>query len=101
MDGGSERSAILGPRWRFLARTSGLLDRSLDYEETLANVVRFVVPRMADFAVIALLAVDGTHLTILRNLSATSIIIVPLTARGLTPGALLLATSHDFSPLYD
>src|SRR5687767_14280985 len=55
-----ERGAIIGPRWRFLAETSGLLDRSLDYQETLANVVRFVVPRIADYAIIALLADDGS-----------------------------------------
>jgi signal transduction histidine kinase len=162
MERASARTAIVGPRWRFLAEASGLLDRSLDYEETLANVVRFVVPRMADFAIIALLAedasltwgysahcdpgkealigslsaywprpitgnhpmaevlrsgetkalyavdedllrsiaVDGTHLTILRNLSATSIIAVPLTARGRNLGALLLATTHDSERRY-
>jgi signal transduction histidine kinase len=60
MEGVGERAAIIGPRWRFLAETSGLLDRSLDYQETLANVVRLVVPRLADYAVIALLADDGS-----------------------------------------
>jgi signal transduction histidine kinase len=158
----SNRAAIIGPRWRFLAETSGLLDRSLDYQETLANVVRFVVPRIADSAVIALLgedgsltwehsahrdsgkeailaklspywprltrknhpmaealrsgetqsmytvaddflrsvALDGTHLAILRQLALISIIIVPLAARGRTLGSLLLATTRDSDRRY-
>jgi signal transduction histidine kinase len=56
----AERGAIIGARWRFLAEASAALDRSLEYEETLANVVRLVVPRIADYAVIALLADDGS-----------------------------------------
>jgi signal transduction histidine kinase len=157
-----ERGAIIGPRWRFLAETSGLLDRSLDYQETLANVVRFVVPRIADYAIIALLADDGsltwgysahcdptkealvgrlrayqphlstehhptaealrsgetqvvdvvdeaflrsvardgTHLALLRQLAPTSIIIVPLAARGRVLGSLLLATTRDSERRY-
>jgi signal transduction histidine kinase len=46
------------------------------------------------------IAVDGTHLTILRNVSATSIIAVPLAARGRNLGALLLATTHDSDRRY-
>jgi signal transduction histidine kinase len=157
-----ERGAIIGARWRFLAEASGLLDRSLDYQETLANVVRFVVPRMADYAIVALLADDGsltwgyaahcdpakealvgrlrayqphlttehhptaealrsgetqvvdvvddaflrsvardgTHLALLRQLAPTSIIIVPLAARGRTLGSVLLATSRDSGRRY-
>ena len=56
---GLERGAIR-TRWRFLAEASAALDRSLDYEETLTNVVRIVVPRMADYAGIALLREDGS-----------------------------------------
>ena len=162
MESVSERAAIIGARWRFLAEASGLLDRSLDYQETLANVVRFVVPRMADYAIVALLADDGsltwgysahcdpaketlvgrlrayqphlttehhptaealrsgetqvvdvvddaflrsvardgTHLALLRQLAPTSIIIVPLAARGRTLGSLLLATTHDSDRRY-
>jgi signal transduction histidine kinase len=55
-----ERGAIIRARWRFLAEASTALDRSLDYEETLTNVVRLVVPRMADYAAIALLGEDGS-----------------------------------------
>jgi signal transduction histidine kinase len=55
-----ERGAIIGARWRFLAEASAVLDRSMEYEETLANVVRLVVPRIADYAIIALLADDGS-----------------------------------------
>jgi signal transduction histidine kinase len=162
MEGVGERAAIIGPRWRFLAETSGLLDRSLDYQETLANVVRLVVPRLADYAVIALLADDGsltwgysahcdpakeplvgrlrayqphltaenhptaevlrsgktrvvdvvddsflrsvarddTHLALLRRLAPTSLIIVPLSARGTVLGSLLLATTTDSERRY-
>src|SRR5688572_22762849 len=55
-----ERGAIIGARWRFLAEASTVLDRSLDYKETLTNVVQLVVPRMADYAAIALLGDDGS-----------------------------------------
>jgi signal transduction histidine kinase len=52
--------AIGRPRWRFLAEASTALDRSLDYEETLRNVVELIVPRMADYAAIALVGEGGT-----------------------------------------
>ena len=54
------RAAISRARWRFLAEASTVLDRSLDYKETLANVVQLVVPSMADYAGIALLGEDGS-----------------------------------------
>ena len=54
------RAAISRARWRFLAEASTILDRSLDYKETLANVVHLVVPSMADYAGIALLGEDGS-----------------------------------------
>lgn len=54
-----ERGAIRA-RWRFLAEASAALDHSLDYEETLTNVVHLVVPRIADYAAIALLNDDGS-----------------------------------------
>ncbi|MFN2563389.1 MAG: GAF domain-containing protein, partial [Gemmatimonadaceae bacterium] len=157
-----ERGAIIGARWRFLAEASAVLDRSLEYEETLSNVMRLVVPRMADYATIALLADDGSltwgysahcdpskealvgrlrayqphlktenhptakalrsgetqvvhdvddaflrsvardgsHLAILRQLAPTSVIIVPLAARGRTFGSLLLATTRDSGRRY-
>ena len=156
------RAAIIGARWRFLAEASALLDRSLDYQETLANVVRLVVPRMADYAIVALLAEDGsltwgysahcdsskealvgrlrayqphltteghptaealrsgetvvvdvvdeavlrsvardaTHLALLRQLALTSVIIIPLAARGRVLGSLLLATTRDSNRRY-
>jgi signal transduction histidine kinase len=50
----------IATRWRFLAQASAVLDRSLDYKETLTNVVRLVVPRIADYAGIALLGDDGS-----------------------------------------
>jgi signal transduction histidine kinase len=46
--------------WQFLAEASELLDASLDHQETLANVVALAVPRIADYAIIALLGDDGT-----------------------------------------
>lgn len=54
------RGAILGARWGFLANASAILEGSLEYRETLANVVRLVVPRIADYAGIALLDDDGS-----------------------------------------
>jgi signal transduction histidine kinase len=55
-----ERGAIIGPRWRFLAEASEILDASLEYEETVTNVVRLAVPRLADSAIMVLLADDGS-----------------------------------------
>ena len=157
-----ERGAIIGPRWRFLAEASAILDTSLEYEETIANVVRLAVPRLADAATMVLLARDGsltwgasehrdpekapllgqlrayqphlttqdhpvaealrsgktqvidavdeaflrslardeTHLALLHQLAPTSIIIIPLTARGQVLGSLLLATGRDFGRRY-
>ena len=157
-----ERGAIIGPRWRFLAEASEILDTSLEYEETLTNVVRLAVPRLADSAIMVLLAEDGsltwgvsehrdpekaalvsrlrayqphlttpnnpvsealrsgktqvidavddaflrsvaqdeTHLELLRELAATSVIVIPLAARGKVMGSLLLATARDFGRRY-
>jgi signal transduction histidine kinase len=46
-------------RAAFLSKASGLLGSSLDYEETLRNVARMAVPRMADWCGVDLL--DGDH----------------------------------------
>ncbi|MGH7615689.1 MAG: GAF domain-containing sensor histidine kinase [Gemmatimonadaceae bacterium] len=53
-------SAIAGSRWQFLAEASELLDASLEYQQTLSNVVSLAVPRIADYAIIALLTEDGS-----------------------------------------
>lgn len=45
-------------RDRFLADASALLDASLDYEATLAQVARLAVPYLADYCFIDLLAAD-------------------------------------------
>lgn len=50
--------AIVGSRWQFLAEASELLDASLEYQQTLANVIALAVPRIADYAIIALLTDD-------------------------------------------
>jgi PAS domain S-box-containing protein len=44
----------------FLLRASELLAASLDYEQTLAQVARLVVPRLADWASVQVLDEDGT-----------------------------------------
>ena len=46
-------------RWKFLAEASALLEASLEYEVTLASVVRLAVPTIADFAAIGLIDDDG------------------------------------------
>ncbi|MEP7346468.1 MAG: GAF domain-containing sensor histidine kinase [Gemmatimonadaceae bacterium] len=51
--------ADVGARWRFLAEASELLGASLEYQQTLANVVALAVPRIADYAILALLTEDG------------------------------------------
>jgi PAS domain S-box-containing protein len=47
-------------RLAFLAEASELLAASLDYGETLANVARLAVPRVADWCVIYMANPDGT-----------------------------------------
>jgi signal transduction histidine kinase len=55
-----KRRANIGATWRFLAEASTTLDRSLEYKETLTNVVRLLVPRVADYAGVVLLGDDGS-----------------------------------------
>ena len=46
-------------RAQFLAQASGLLDRSLDYETTLATLATLVVPFLADCSIIDVIGDDG------------------------------------------
>ena len=46
-------------RIRFLAEASALLSASLDYEATLADLARLLVPRIADYCIVDLLQEDG------------------------------------------
>jgi signal transduction histidine kinase len=55
-----EQGVFMSSRLQFLAEASELLDASLDYRETPASVVALAVPRIADYAIIALLRDDGT-----------------------------------------
>jgi signal transduction histidine kinase len=158
----SERGAVIGPRWKLLAEASVVLDSSLEYQETLANVVRLALPRLADAAGIILLAADGSlmwaysehrdpskaalfdalrthhiqpreasdpltvalvsgetqvvksvddaflrliardeeHLRTLRQLALTSIIFLPLVARGRVLGTITFATTEPYGRLY-
>ena len=50
---------IVPSRWRFLAEASARLDESPEYRSTLVNVMRLAVPKIADYAVIALLTDEG------------------------------------------
>jgi PAS domain S-box-containing protein len=43
----------------FLARASALLSSSLDYEATLGNIVRFMVPTLADWCAVDMLLAEG------------------------------------------
>jgi PAS domain S-box-containing protein len=57
-----------GARSRFLAEASVLLDRSLDYDETLHSLARLVVPDVADWCAVDLLE-EGE----LRNVAVTHV----------------------------
>ena len=46
-------------RLRFLAEAGALLSASLDYEATLADLARLLVPRIADYCIVDALAGDG------------------------------------------
>jgi transaldolase len=56
---GPAEDPIIPSRWRFLAEASARLDESPQYRSTLVNVMRLAVPRIADYAVIALLTDEG------------------------------------------
>jgi signal transduction histidine kinase len=58
------------------------------------------VIEVADDVFLRSLARDETHLALLRELAPTSMIIIPLTARGQVLGSLLLATARDFGRRY-
>jgi PAS domain S-box-containing protein len=47
-------------RASFLAEAQSVLSSTLDYEETLRNLVRLAVPQVADWCAIDMLAADGT-----------------------------------------
>lgn len=51
---------MAGDAWRLLLRASAVLDRSVHYDETLSNIVRLAVPRIADYAALALPGDDGS-----------------------------------------
>jgi serine phosphatase RsbU (regulator of sigma subunit) len=53
----AEREARL--RASFLAEAGAILDSSLDFEETLANVARIAVPEVADWCGVSILAEGG------------------------------------------
>lgn len=57
---GRRRGAVAGDAGRLLVRASAALDRSVRYEDTLKNIVTFAVPRMADYAALALPSDDGS-----------------------------------------
>ena len=46
-------------QWRFLAEVSKILSSTLDYQETLANIARLVVPQLADWFAVDLVAAEG------------------------------------------
>jgi len=46
--------------WKFLAEASEHLDSSLDYQETLKNVISLAVPAIADYGAVALTGADGS-----------------------------------------
>ena len=156
------RRAILGSRWEFLAEAGALMEASLDYEETLSNVVQLSVPTVADYCAIGvmdergivtwgssmhrdpakadlvarlrkytpniggmnhpgvkallsgepqlintvdeaflrLLAVDETHLGLLRELGPTAYLGVPLVARGKVRGLLIFVATAESGRRY-
>lgn len=47
-------------RWKFLAEASEHLDGSLEYQQTLKNVISLAVPAIADYAAVALMGTDGS-----------------------------------------
>ncbi|MDT7571033.1 MAG: hypothetical protein QOE05_1207 [Actinomycetota bacterium] len=58
-----ERSRIATERLAFLAHASSELGRTLDYRETLANLAKLVVPRLADWSAVQVIE-DGQLTTV-------------------------------------
>ena len=58
------------------------------------------VINVVDETVLRSVARDGTHLALLRQLALTSVIVLPLAARGRILGSLLLATTRDSDRRY-
>jgi signal transduction histidine kinase/PAS domain-containing protein len=54
-----EEAEVTARRAQFLAEASTLLTSSLDYETTLANVARLVVPQLAELCLVDLLTDEG------------------------------------------
>jgi PAS domain S-box-containing protein len=46
-------------QWRFLAEVSKILSSTLDYQKTLANIARLVVPQLADWFAVDLVDAQG------------------------------------------
>lgn len=118
------------PAWHFLMETSALIDGSLDYEETLTNILRFVVPRIADAAILTTSANERHVFALHRDpvkqplleqlaapltasrlgsqdeaeipamLDAVTTMTLPLVARGRSLGTLRLFTTHDSERRY-
>jgi signal transduction histidine kinase len=60
---------LIEERWRFLGEASEMLASSLDYERTLAEIARLVVPRLADWCSIDIADPRG----VLRRLAAAHV----------------------------
>lgn len=58
-----ERSRVATDRLAFLAHASSELGRTLDYRETLTNLAKLVVPRLADWSSVQVMA-DGELTTV-------------------------------------
>ena len=54
-----ERERENQEQWRFLAEVSKILSSTLDYQETLANIARLVVPQLADWFSVDLVDAQG------------------------------------------
>jgi PAS domain S-box-containing protein len=86
--------------WRFLAEAGATLASSLSYESTLAAVARLAVPRLADWCAVDLMGADGKmeRLAVAgvepeRTDRASSTMLVPMTARDRSVGAITFVTA--------
>ncbi len=82
----ADRAGVL-ERLEFLTKVGGVLNRSLDVEETFARVVSLVVPRLADAAVLFAVDDSGPRLVAARHADpARDQLLVELSLRSpLTP----------------
>jgi signal transduction histidine kinase len=88
-------------RWKFLAEASSVLASSLDYEQTLANVARLLVPALGDHCVVDVFDAGGVAQRVAEAVSERpppphfNVLSLPLCVHGRVLGTLRITSSVE------